>query len=60
MAGGIVPVRQLRVIIRIDGQHAAASQLPGKRRFPRPRIPRDKEGRHQDIIHGPDLSRPWR
>jgi len=38
-AGGILPVRQLRVFVRIDRQHAAASQLPGKRRFPDPGFP---------------------
>jgi len=31
--GGFLPVRQLRVIVRIDRRHAAARQLPSKRRI---------------------------
>lgn len=31
VAGGILPMRELRVIIRIDSQQAAASQLPAQR-----------------------------
>ena len=33
VAGSILPVRQLRVMVWIDGQQAAAGQLPGQRRF---------------------------
>src|SRR5258706_3058026 len=39
VAGGILPVRQLRVIVRIDRPHAAARQLPASADFPDPGFP---------------------
>jgi hypothetical protein len=33
VASGILPIREFRVIVWIDGQQAAAGQLPGKRRL---------------------------
>src|SRR5258707_9371950 len=38
-AGGILPVRQLRGIVRIDRRHAAATKLPASADFPDPVFP---------------------
>jgi hypothetical protein len=59
VAGFVCPVRELRVIVRIDGQQAAASQLTGNSRLPRSGVTRDEEGpayARGDLLEHGDLA----
>ena len=47
MTSRVFPVRQARVVVGVNSQHAAAGQLPGKFRLPRSRIAGDKECGHK-------------
>jgi hypothetical protein len=47
MTSRVFPVRQARVVVGVNSQHAATGQLPGKFRLPRSRIASDKECGHK-------------
>ena len=47
MRPGKVTMRQARVVVGVNSQHAATGQLPGKFRLPLSRIASDKECGHK-------------